>query len=242
MKTLEDYCRTIPFGGGIPEGATSLKFVGYDSSGTTIDPKGVLRLRETSTQDPFTQPREYALRRTVLDAGVVHLAEKIQRMNDSHYIDPDFTNKKRRILERFNLLRDVQEQVDNSLEDPTVYREPRGRLASNPVVNGVEYTVHMAWTQTQIGEGKLPYFLKGDELVVSDGSQQILANRYFSDPRVIVHGTFEGDVRKPENFNTELDEQTKENLLILFRDLYKDIEEVCFPNSDTRKLDQSKGE
>ena len=73
-------------------------------------------------------------------------------------------------------------------------------------------------------------------MVVGDRARQILAHRYFKDPRVVVDGTFEGDVRRPTNFDSDLEEQTKVNLCILFKGLYYEIEEVCFPNQERRSV------
>lgn len=214
----------------VPDDIERYRFVGYDSSGTRTDRKGVMVFREIGSKlfelSPFS--REIKVGRSGFDQEIERLEGLVQSAQNQIYFtsgshERDMQNKRKLIA-----LKDIQKRTDE--ENPTVYRESRGRLVNNPVINGVEYTVNMAWTQTQIGEGSLPYFLKGDELVVSDGSRQILAHRYFKDPRVVVHGTFEGDVRRPTNFSTEIDEQTKANLTILFKQLYREIEEVAFPN------------
>lgn len=246
--------------GAIPSYVIGLKFLGYDSSGVTRDPKGILRLSETSTRGRDAgfpnlfdvvipdyknilfdrkEAREHRVGRTTLDAEVITLAEAIQEINESPYIDYDFSSKKRSRLDRFNMLRDVQQQVTNSLEDPRVYRESRGRLVGNPTIDGVEFTVDMAWVQEQIGEGTLPYFLKGDEYVVArvGDNRKVLANRYFNDPRVVVAGTFEGDVRRPQNYSPELDNETKGRLTKLFRQLAQGVNEVTFPDHTRIKTD-----
>ncbi len=234
---------------------TGLRFLGYDSSGTTIDPKGVLRLAETSTggrfdrdimfsnilerfsgdyflpsrdKSYFKQPREHRVGRTNLDAEVITLAEAIQNMNFKLFINDDLKTKR-----RFNMLRDAQQQVDNSMEDPRVYRETMGRLVSNPKIDGIEFSVDLAWTQHQIGEGTSPYFLKGHEYIATKVGEdrKVLANRYFKDSRVVIAGRFEGDVRRPQNYSAEFDNESKGRLTKLFGQIVSDIDEVIFPDS-----------
>ena len=249
--TLESMAASSPSSrSNAPSDFTGFDFVGYDSSGVRRDPKGVMRLikthepRKTLTQEleqyhislmnlSGVQPREAYIGRSQFESQFRELEERIRQIEHSwkfkniiNYDDSELGQMRAQYQE----MQRIMKQVNESLESPRVYRESRGRLVNNPVINGVEYTVNMAWTQTQIGEGSLPYFLKGDELVVSDSSKQIVAHRYFNDPRVVVHGTFEGDVRRPTNFSTELNEQTKANLTILFKQLYREIEEVAFPN------------
>jgi len=246
--------------GTIPDFVTGLDFMGYDSSGVTRDPKGVLRLRETSTRsrdsgfpnlfdrfeilytkndfsDLFGKSDEYKVSRTVLDAEVLLLAEQINEMNSSPYIEYDFSSKKRNNLDRFNMFRDVQEQVETSLEDPRTFREHFGTLVGNPVIDGVEFTVQMGQVQHQIGEGMMPYFLKGREYVVNDGNKQVLANRYHSDPRVVVACSFEGDYRRPTNTSGEFELDEKRTLMKLFKQLVPEIHEVTFPDNTRIRTD-----
>ena len=243
----------------IPDYVTGLRFLGYDGSGVTRDPKGVLRLMQTSTRgsgmgfpfsgDYFLSPRKselfieeptiYTVGRTVLDAEVVLLAKKIMEFNDS-FINMYYVHRNQiKVLDRFNMLMNVQEQVANSLENPRIFRERKGRLTPNPNIDGTEYTVDMAWTCEQIGEGELPYFLKGDELVVSkpDEEQKVLAHRYSKDPRVVVGMKFTGDFRKPDNYETEFGFDDKRNLMKLFREIYPTIHEVTFPDNTRVRTD-----
>ncbi len=222
-------------------------FVGYDSSGTTRDPKGVLRLqkeRETSKIEKITyredEPETLEVERTEFECEIRELENEIDRikanlnligLTGSHDIELKQYEAKFQDMQR------IKKQVEESLENPRVYRETIGKLVNPPVVNGVRYDVNLSRTQEQISEDKYPYYLKGDELVVSDGKTQVLAHRYFRDPRVVVDGTFEGDVRKPEKFSLNIDEQTQKNLSKLFKQLYPEIQEVAFLKGKKIKTD-----
>ena len=235
----------------IPSDLSGFDFVGYSPFGLREDSKGIMRLERTKNE-PFhiiyiktsfnESQEEIKVGRTKFEKKMKELEVRIADIKGRGY---DLTNHdKYTILGESNLdklkrqyreMQRIHQQVDESLEDPRVYRETIGRITPSIEINGIEYTVDLAWTEEEIGSNP-SMFLKGREMVVGDGTNQILAHRYFSDPRVVVDGAFEGDVRRPTNFNFELDEQTKVNLCALFKGLYREIEEVSFPKQERRSV------
>ena len=232
-----------------PRDYTGFDFIGYDHSGTRNDPQGVLQLQRYFRAEgsiifysnSLKEPETKTIGRTTFEAQLRQLERTIAETEESwqyksiiNFDDSTLRDAKVQYLE----MRRIQKQIEQSLENPRMFRESRGRLAKNPVINGVTYTVDWAWTQEQMSEDyPFHFYMKGDEWVINDGSQQIVINRYFSDPRIVVHGKFAGDVRRPQNFSTELDEQTKVNLTALAKQLCPEIKEVLFPNGDKRSVE-----
>ena len=234
----------------IPSDLSGFDFVGYSHFGLREDPKGIMRLERTKNE-PFhiiyiktsfnESQEEIKVGRTKFEKKMKELEERIVDIEGRGYdlTTPDYTilgeSKLSKMKRQYQEMQRIEQQVAESLEDPMVYRETIGRITPSIEINGIEYTVDLAWTEEEIGSNP-SMFLKGREMVVGDGTNQILAHRYFSDPRVVVDGTFEGDVRRPTNFNFELDEQTKVNLCALFKGLYREIEEVSFPKQERRSV------
>ena len=217
----------------IPSDLSGFNFVGYSHSGLREDPKGIMKLERPQNQlfqiiyykTNLDEPKEeikvgrsiFEQKMKDLEASIAHIKQRSEYSLiskepafDEYSLNNCGLSLLSKLKSKYQEMQRIKLQVDESLEDPRVYRETIGRITPSIKVNGIEYTVDLAWTEEQIGDG-FSMFLKGKEMVVSDGAKQILAHRYFSDPRVVVDGAFEGDVRRPANFNFELDEQTKVN-------------------------------
>ena len=236
----------------IPSDLSGFDFVGYSPFGLREDSKGIMRLERTKNEpfqiiyiktSPNESQEEIKVGRTKFEKKMKELEARIadvgQKGFDIISLDYYYTvlgeSKLSKMKRQYQEMQRIEQQVAESLEDPMVYRETIGRITPSIEINGIEYTVDLAWTEEEIGSNP-SMFLKGREMVVGDGTNQILAHRYFSDPRVVVDGAFEGDVRRPTNFNFELDEQTKVNLCALFKGLYREIEEVSFPKQERRSV------
>ncbi|MBI4153919.1 hypothetical protein HY501_01150 [Candidatus Woesearchaeota archaeon] len=216
-------------------------FVGYDRSGTTRDPKGVLKLRK---QDPtesliyrYMEPETMEVGRGEFECILAGIEKRIHQIRDSwdyqYLINSEEELELRRLQERAVKMQGILKEVEDSRETPTYYRELRGLFQTT--LNGVEASVETAWVQIQLS-GSPPYFLKGNEFVIDCNGRKILARRYFNDPRVVVEGTFEGDVRSPRNFSREVAADIKPDLVRFLGSYHPGIEEIFFCDDSKIKV------
>ena len=127
----------------IPSDLSGFNFVGYSPSGLREDSKGMMRLERTKNQ-PFqiifyknspSEQEEIKVGRTKFEKKMKELEVRIADIKGRGY---DLTNHdKYTILGESNLdklkrqyreMQRIHQQVDESLEDPRVYRETIGRI------------------------------------------------------------------------------------------------------------------